>query len=54
MEENKESMEENYWLVHFPIMFFVSVMGVGGLSLVVNKSIDIFLQIIYNNCIFII
>ena len=42
MEENKESMEENYWLVHFPIMFFVSVMGVGGLSLVVNKSIDIF------------
>ncbi|MCL9821374.1 SLAC1 anion channel family protein [Helicobacter sp. 14348-15] len=42
MEENKESMEEDYWLVHFPIMFFVSVMGVGGLSLVVNKSIDIF------------
>lgn len=42
MEENKESMEENYWLVHFPIMFFASVMGVGGLSLVVNKSIDIF------------
>ena len=42
MEENKESMEEDYWLVHFPIMFFASVMGVGGLSLVVNKSIDIF------------
>ncbi|EES89448.1 SLAC1 anion channel family protein [Helicobacter canadensis] len=42
MEENKEFVEENFWLLHFPIMFFASVMGVGGLSLVVNKSIDIF------------
>lgn len=42
MEENKEFVEENFWLLHFPIMFFASVMGVGGLSLVVNKSIGIF------------
>lgn len=30
------------WLQHFPIMFFASIMGVGGLSLVINKSIKIF------------
>lgn len=35
-------IEENFWLEHFPIMFFASIMGVGGLSLVVNKSLKIF------------
>ncbi|WP_299545852.1 SLAC1 anion channel family protein [uncultured Helicobacter sp.] len=30
------------WLMHFPIMFFASIMGVGGLSLVASKSIKVF------------
>lgn len=30
------------WLLHFPIMFFASVMGVGGLTLVANKTIAVF------------
>ncbi|TLD84453.1 C4-dicarboxylate ABC transporter [Helicobacter sp. MIT 11-5569] len=30
------------WLLHFPIMFFASIMGIGGLSLVVSKSMKVF------------
>ena len=43
MEEKEViKLENDFWLIHFPIMFFASVMGVGGFSLVVNKSMKIF------------
>lgn len=36
------TIDSRNWLLHFPIMFFASVMGIGGLTLVVSKTIRIF------------
>ena len=43
-ESNPQILHEkpSSFLMHFPIMFFASIMGLGGVSLVIFKSINVF------------
>lgn len=41
MNPNNPQTQES-WLLHFPIMFFASIMGVGGLGLVTQKALKVF------------
>ncbi|WP_297811743.1 SLAC1 anion channel family protein [uncultured Helicobacter sp.] len=34
--------DKENWLLHFPIMFFAAIMGLGGLALVVSKTLKTF------------
>ena len=42
METPNQTSNQESWLLHFPIMFFAAVMGIGGLALVVGKTLNIF------------
>lgn len=40
--QNIESANTHSWLLHFPVMFFAAVMGIGGFTLVVGKALRVF------------
>ncbi len=40
--QHQETINSQNWLVHFPVMFFAVVMGIGGFTLVVGKVLSLF------------